>query len=83
MKCGIFLKMLSMIESEEELRQLKRLYDEGLLKDEDYIEKLKEIIKRKEKLKKSVDEQRDMNLNFATKYFTVKDLLFLIDSTGY
>lgn len=80
MKCGIFLKILSMKEIEEELKQLKRLYDEGLLKDEDYIEKLKEIVERKEQLKKSVDEQRDMNLSFATKYFTVNDLLILIDS---
>ncbi|EDP97300.1 hypothetical protein U8527_03085 [Kordia algicida OT-1] len=69
-----------MREFEDELEKLKRLYDEGFLKDEDLIKKLHEIIKRKESLKKSVRDQQDWNLDFTTQNFTVNDLLFLVNS---
>lgn len=69
-----------MKEIEEELAKLKRLHDDGFLKDEDLINKLKEIVKRREKLKKSIEDQKDVNLDFAIKNFTVSDLLFLINS---
>ena len=70
-----------MKEIEDELEQIKRLYHDGLLKESDYIKKLKEIVKRKEeKLKESVDNQESANLDFAIQNFTVSDLLILLNS---
>ncbi|WP_046759348.1 hypothetical protein [Kordia jejudonensis] len=68
-----------MKEIEEELKKLKNLYDDGFLKDDDLIKKLSEIIKRGEKLKKSIKKQEDTNLEFVTNNFTVEDLLLLIN----
>jgi hypothetical protein len=63
---------------EERLRELKRLYDEGYLKDEDLIERLEEIVKRKESLKKSIANQKNINTKMVEN-FTLDDLLLLLN----
>ncbi|WP_430409203.1 hypothetical protein [Kordia sp.] len=68
-----------MKEIEEELKKLKRLHDDGFLKDDDLLKKLEEIVKRREKLEKLVENQKESNLNFVTENFTVDDLLLLIN----
>jgi len=67
------------IDNDENIRELKRLHDDGLLKDEDLVEKLKEILKEKESLRKSISEQKNVNIDTVLQNFTVNDLLLLIN----
>ncbi|AXG70019.1 hypothetical protein KORDIASMS9_02248 [Kordia sp. SMS9] len=67
------------IDNDENIRELKRLHDDGLLKDEDLVEKLKEILKKKESLRDAITEQKNANIDIVLKHFTVHDLLLLIN----
>lgn len=67
------------IDNDENIRELKRLHDDGLLKDEDLVEKLKEILKEKENLRKSIAKQKNVNIDTVLQNFSVDDLLLLIN----
>lgn len=68
-------------EINEQLEQLKRLRDEGFLKDEDLLEKLKKIVERKENLKNSINQQKLININMLLNEFSESDILLLINKS--